>query len=138
VLTSPASLELAQPGAGDGAKSHSNLAAGADVFADWRADHEAFHPGVEGVDHNNIKGYMAVHYVKEITERMGTFDRVAFVDELHCATITTDDEPGVLLDVTFDGNGDMDRESFILQVIDGVGEVTAIAPPLGNLSERGC
>lgn len=138
VLTSPASLELAQPGAGDGAKSHSNLAAGADVFADWRAAHEEFHPGIEGVDHNNIKGYMAVHYVKEMTERLGEFDRVALAEQLHCATITVEDEPGVLLDVTFDGNGDLDRESFILEVIDGVGEVSAIAPTLGNLSERGC
>ena len=138
VLTSPASLELAQPGAGDGAKSHSNLAAGADVFADWRAAHEAFHPGIEGVDHNNIKGYMAVHYVKEMTERIGSFDRVALANELHCATITVADEPGVLLDVTFDGNGDLDRESFILEVVDGVGVVSASAPPLDNLSERGC
>lgn len=138
VLTSPASLELAQPGAGDGAKSHSNLAAGADVFADWFVTHEEFHPGIEGVDHNNIKGYMAVHYIKEITERLGVFDRVAFAEALHCATITTADEPGVLLDVTFDGNGDLDRESFILEVVDGVGQVSAIAPPLGNLSERGC
>ena len=138
VLTSPASLELAQPGAGDGAKSHSNLAAGADVFADWRTSHEEFHPGIEGVDHNNIKGYMSVHYVKEMTERIGGFDRLALADQLHCATITVDDEPGVLLDVTFDGNGDLDRESFILEVVDGVGVVAASAPPLDNLSERGC
>ena len=138
VLTSPASLELAQPGAGDGAKSHSNLAAGADVFADWRTSHEEFHPGIEGVDHNNIKGYMSVHYVKEMTERIGGFDRLALADQLHCATITVDDEPGVLLEVTFDGNGDLDRESFILEVVDGVGVVAASAPPLDNLSERGC
>ena len=138
VLTSPASLELAQPGAGDGAKSHSNLAAGADVFAEWRAAHEAFHPGIEGVDHNNIKGYMAVHFIKEMTERIGSFDRVALAEQTHCATITVEDEPGVLLDMTFDGNGDLDRESFILEVVDGVGQVSAIAPPLNNLSERGC
>ena len=43
-----------------------------------------------------------------------------------------------LLDVTFDGNGDLDRESFILEVVDGVGVVSASAPPLDNLSERGC
>ena len=55
-----------------------------------------FHPGIEGVDHNNIKGYMSVHYVKEMTERIGGFDRLALADQLHCATITVDDEPGVL------------------------------------------
>ena len=44
----------------------------------------------------------------------------------------------MLFDVTYDGNGDVDRESFIVEVIDGVGTVSATAPPLDNLSERGC
>ena len=76
--------------------------------------------------------------LKEITERLGSFDQAAFGDEIRCATITTEDEPGVLLDVTYDGNGDLDRESFIVEVVDGVGIATGIVPPLGNLADRGC
>lgn len=137
-LTSGASIELAIPGSADGAKSHSGVVADAAEFSDWLAAHKAFHPGITGIDHNNIKGYLGVHVVKEITERMGAFDKASFSEELHCATITTADEPGVLLDVTYDGNGDVDRESFIVEVIDGVGKVGATVPALGNLTERGC
>ena len=138
VLTSAAVIELVQPGAADGTKSHSGLNASAPVFADWLAAHLEFHPGIEGIDHNNIKGYIAVHMVKEMTERIGSFDRVAVAEQIKCATITTADEPGILLDVSIDGNGDIDRTSFIIEVVDGVGEIVAEAPPLDNLDERGC
>lgn len=137
-LTSGASIELATPGSADGARSHSGVNADAPQFTDWLAGHEAFHPGITGIDHNNIKGYLGVHVVKEVTERMGAFDRAMFSETLHCATITTADEPGVLLDVTYDGNGDVDRESFIVEVIDGAGKVAETVPTLDNLADRGC
>jgi len=137
-LTSGASIELATPGSADGAKSHSGVNADAAEFSDWLAAHEAFHPDITGIDHNNIKGYIGIYVLKEITERVGSFDRVAFTEELHCATITTADEPGVLLDVAYDGNGDVDRESFIVEVVDGAGKVAATVPALGNLADRGC
>ena len=57
---------------------------------------------------------------------------------MYCATITTADEPGVLLDVSYDANGDIDRESYIVEVVDGVGQITATVPPLDNLADRGC
>jgi branched-chain amino acid transport system substrate-binding protein len=76
-------------------------------------------------DHNSIKGYTAVYIVKEMTERIGGFDNSQFSDQLHCATITVDDEPGVLLDVSYDANGDIDRESYIVSVVNGVGEIVA-------------
>lgn len=138
VLTSAAVIDLVEPGAADGTKSHSGLNASAAVFDDWLTSHEAFHPGISGVDHNNIKGYMAVHVVKEITERIGSFDRVALAQQVKCETITTADEPGVLLDVSYDADGDLDRESFIVEVVEGVGQIASIAPPLGNLADRGC
>jgi branched-chain amino acid transport system substrate-binding protein len=131
-------IELAQPGAADGAQAHVGLSADADVFDDWRAAHEAFHPGITGVDHNNIKGYLSVHMVKELTEQVGEFDRVALAEIAHCNTLTVDNEPGLLLDLTIDGNGDIDRQSFIVEVVGGVSEIIAEAPPLGNLAERGC
>ena len=48
------------------------------------------------------------------------------------------EEPGLLLDVSYDGNGDIDRESYLVEVVDGVGQITETLPPLDNLDERGC
>ncbi len=137
-LTAGASIELATPGSADGARSHSGVVADAPLFEDWLAAHNELHPDITSVDHNNIKGYIGVYVVKEITERMGSFDRDAFPATLHCASITVEDEPGVLLDVSYDANGDVDRESFIVEVVDGVATVIATVPPLENLADRGC
>jgi len=138
VLSAASTIALAQPGAADGTVTHAGLNASAPVFADWTQAHAEFHPDADPPDHNNIKGYTAVHIVKEATERIGEFDNSQFSDTLHCATLTVDDEPSLLLDVSFDGNGDIDRESYIVSVVDGVGEITETVPPLDNLDERGC
>jgi branched-chain amino acid transport system substrate-binding protein len=138
VLSAASTIALAQPGAADGTITHAGLNASADVFADWKEAYAAFHPDADPPDHNSIKGYTAVHIVKEITERIGEFDNSQFSDELHCATITVADEPGVLLDVSYDANGDIDRESYIVEVVDGVGQIVETRPPADNLDERGC
>jgi branched-chain amino acid transport system substrate-binding protein len=138
VLSAASTIALVQPGAADGTITHAGLNASAEVFADWRAAYTAFHPSADPPDHNSIKGYTAVYVVKEVTERIGAFDNSQFSDQLHCATITVDDEPGVLLDVSYDGNGDIDRESYIVSVVNGVGEIVETTPPLGNLADRGC
>jgi branched-chain amino acid transport system substrate-binding protein len=138
VLSAASTIALVQPGAADGTITHAGLNASAEVFADWRAAYTAFHPAADPPDHNSIKGYTAVYIVKEVTERIGAFDNSQFSDQLHCATITVDDEPGVLLDVSYDGNGDIDRESYIVSVVNGVGEIVETTPPLGNLADRGC
>jgi branched-chain amino acid transport system substrate-binding protein len=83
-------------------------------------------------DHNGLKGYIAVHVLKEITERLGEFDTKKLAEALHCTTITTDDEPGVLLDIVYNDKGDVDRESFLVEVQDGKQVVTQILPRLGG------
>jgi len=138
VLSAASTIALVQPGAADGTKTHAGLNASAPVFADWKEAYAAFHPTADPPDHNSIKGYTAVHIVKEATERIGSFDNSQFAETLYCATITTADEPGVLLDVSYDANGDIDRESYIVEVVDGVGQITATVPPLDNLADRGC
>jgi branched-chain amino acid transport system substrate-binding protein len=138
VLSAASTIALAQPGAADGTITHAGLNASADVFSDWKEAYTAFHPDADPPDHNSIKGYTAVYIVKEVTERIGEFDNSKFSDELHCATITVDDEPGVLLDVSYDANGDIDRESYIVEVVDGVGQIVETLPPADNLDERGC
>ncbi len=138
VLSAASTIALVQPGAADGTKTHAGLNASAPVFADWKEAYAAFHPSADPPDHNSIKGYTAVYIVKEITERIGSFDNSQVSDLLHCATITVEDEPGVLLDVSYDANGDIDRESYIVEVVDGVGQIAATVPPLDNLADRGC
>ena len=138
VLSAASTIALVQPGAADGTQTHAGLNASAEVFADWKEAYAAFHPSANPPDHNSIKGYTAVYIVKEVTERIGSFDNSQFSDQLHCATITVDDEPGVLLDVSYDANGDIDRESYIVGVVNGVGEIVATVPPLDNLADRGC
>ena len=49
-------------------------------------------------DHNGIKGYTAVYFVKYVTEKMGKFDSKEFIQTAHGLTITPKQEPGILMD----------------------------------------
>ncbi len=80
-------------------------------------------------DHNGMKGYSAMYVVKAITEKNGKVDSKALAHALHGAKISAKDHPGVLLDVTFDQNGDLDRESFLVKVVNGKQVVTETLPP---------
>ena len=80
-------------------------------------------------DHNGMKGYSAMYVVKAITEKNKKFDPKEFAKALHGAKISAKEYPGVLLDVSFDQNGDLDRESFLVKVENGKQVVTATLPP---------
>ena len=82
-------------------------------------------------DHNGMKGYSAIYVIKATTEKVGKFDSKALATALHGAKISVKDNPGVLLDVSFDKNGDLDRESFIVKVVNGKQQVIATVPPVG-------
>jgi branched-chain amino acid transport system substrate-binding protein len=84
-------------------------------------------------DHNGMKGYSGMYVVKAITEKVGKFDGKAFAKALHGATLRVKDVPGVLLDVHFDDNGDLDRESFLVKVVGGKQVVTATLPPVSPI-----
>jgi len=83
-------------------------------------------------DHNGIKGYTAVYAVKHATERLGKFDRKALAKSLHGMTITPAQEPGILIETTWDARGDIDRISFLVEVVDGKQKVVEILPKLGK------
>jgi branched-chain amino acid transport system substrate-binding protein len=83
-------------------------------------------------DHNGIKGYTAVYAIKAITEKIGKFDSKAFAAALHGATITPAQEPGILMEATWDANGDIDRQSFLGEVVDGKQKIVEILPKLGK------
>ncbi|MET0441453.1 MAG: ABC transporter substrate-binding protein [Casimicrobiaceae bacterium] len=80
-------------------------------------------------DHNGMKGYSGMYIVKAITEKTKKVDGKEFAKALHGAKISAKDYPGALLDVTFDNNGDLDRESFLVKVENGKQVVTATLPP---------
>lgn len=80
-------------------------------------------------DHNAIKGYTAAWTIKCATEMVGEADSQALTDKLHGLTLTVEECPGVLMDVSWDENGEMSRESFFVQVENGQQVVKAILPP---------
>jgi len=83
-------------------------------------------------DHNGIKGYTAVYAVKHATEKMGKFDSKALAKLMHGLTITPQQEPGILIETTWDAKGDIDRISFLVEVVDGKQKVVEIVPKLGR------
>ena len=83
-------------------------------------------------DHNGIKGYTAIYMLKAGIEKVGKLDRVAVAKALHGMSISAAKVPGVLMDVTIDANGDLDRDSFIVEVKDGKQVVKEILPPLAK------
>jgi branched-chain amino acid transport system substrate-binding protein len=80
-------------------------------------------------DHNGMKGYSAMYVVKVLTEKNGKVDSKLLAKSLHGARISAKENPGVMLDVTFDDNGDLDRESFLVKVVNGKQVVTDTLPP---------
>jgi branched-chain amino acid transport system substrate-binding protein len=83
-------------------------------------------------DHNGIKGYLAVYMIKAATEKMGKLDSKNLAAALHGLTITPDKEPNILMEVTIDENGDLDRESFLGEVVNGKQVIKEILPKLKN------
>jgi branched-chain amino acid transport system substrate-binding protein len=83
-------------------------------------------------DHNGIKGYTGVYVLKAAIEKAGKLDRKAVAAALHGLQVSTAKHPGVIMDVSFDSNGDLDRESFMVEVKGGKQEVKEILPPLSK------
>ncbi len=81
-------------------------------------------------DHNGIKGYTAVYMIKAVTEKMGKFDSKLFAETLKGMTIKPEQEPGILLEATWDKNGDIDRASFLGEVKDGKQVIVDVLPKL--------
>ena len=124
-------IDLAQ-GAAEGVRGHVGLTVDAPIPA-VTAFAERFKKRFNYVcDHNGIKGYTAVYIVKYVTEKIGKFDSKLFAQTLHGMTITPQDEPGVLMEATFDNNGDIDRQSFLGEVVNGKQKIVEILPKLGK------
>jgi branched-chain amino acid transport system substrate-binding protein len=83
-------------------------------------------------DHNGIKGYTGVYAVAYATRKLGKFDRKALAKSLHGMTITPAEEPGILIETSWDNKGDIDRISYIAEVINGKQTITSELPKLGK------
>ena len=81
-------------------------------------------------DHNGIKGYTGMYVVKAVTEKMGKFDRKGFAEAIKNACFSAKQHPGLLMDLCFDDKGDLDRESFLVEVKGGKQVVVETLPPL--------
>jgi branched-chain amino acid transport system substrate-binding protein len=124
-------IDLAQ-GAAEGARGHVGLSVEAPVPA-VKEFAERFKARFRYVcDHNGIKGYTAVYMIKHVTEKMGRFDSKLFAKTLHGLTISPKDEPGILMEATFDDHGDIDRESFLGEVVNGNQKIVEVLPKLGK------
>ena len=82
-------------------------------------------------DHNGIKGYTGMYILKAAIEKVGKLDRKAVAQALHGLKVSAAREPGVILDVAVDNNGDLDRESFLVEVRNGRQEIKQVLPALG-------
>jgi branched-chain amino acid transport system substrate-binding protein len=130
VLTSQKVIELAGEAA-NGAVAHVGLTVDAPIPAlkDFRAKFERdwkFTP-----DHNGIKGYTGVYVLKAAIEKAGKFDRQLVAQTMKGLSLKAAQHPGILMDVSFDANGDLDRESFLVEARDGKQIVKEILPALG-------
>jgi branched-chain amino acid transport system substrate-binding protein len=83
-------------------------------------------------DHNGIKGYTGVYAMAHATTKLGKFDRKALAKSLHGMTISPKDEPGILIETTWDDKGDIDRISYIAEVVNGKQTITSELPKLGK------
>lgn len=126
-LTGQKVIDLAGDAA-DGAYAHVGITTGADVPS-IRKFSDAFKAKYgRDTDHNGLKGYVAVYTVKYVTEMIGGFDREAFARKMHGLTLDVEKHPGVLLTTSWDDKGEMSRESFMTQVVDGKQKVIGTVP----------
>ena len=130
-LLSQKTIELAGDAA-NGAQGHVGLSADAPIkeVQEFKARFQKRFNYVP--DHNGLKGYSGVYAVKYVTEKLGKFDRKALAKTMHGLTITPKDEPGILIETSWDNNGEIDRISFLAEVVGGRQKITKILPKIGK------
>ena len=131
VLTSQKVIELAGDAA-NGAIAHVGLTADAPQATVKKFDQAYQAEYHSRTDHNGLKGYSAMYIVKAVTEKLGKFDSKAFALAMKGLSLSAKTYPGILLDLSFDANGDLDRESYMTTVVKGQQVVSATLPAIGK------
>jgi branched-chain amino acid transport system substrate-binding protein len=84
-------------------------------------------------DHNGLKGYTAVYAMRFVTEKkLGKLDRKALAKTLHGLTISPSEEPGILIETGWNDVGEIDRISFLAEVVKGQQQIVKVLPKLGK------
>lgn len=131
VLTSQKVIELAGDAA-NGAIAHVGLTADAPQDSIKKFD-AAFQKEFNArSDHNGLKGYIGMYTVKAVTEKIGKFDSKTFATAMKNISLSAKTHPGLLLDITYDEKGDLDRESYLTTVVNGKQVVSEILPPVNK------
>ncbi|MGN6094883.1 MAG: ABC transporter substrate-binding protein [Bosea sp. (in: a-proteobacteria)] len=122
-------IELAGDAA-NGVRGHVGLTADAPIplIEDYRRKFMAKYNYVP--DHNSMKGYLGIYTIKAGTLKMGKIDSKGLTAALKGISIKAADEPGMLMDVRIDQNGDLDRISFLAEVQNGTTVITKTLPAL--------
>lgn len=120
-------IELAGDAA-NGALGHVGLTVDAPALKGFGAKYKAEYKSE--TDHNGIKGYTGVYVLKAAIEKVGKLDRKAVAAAIRGACFSAKQTPGILMDVCFDDKGDLDRDSFMVEVKNGHHAIMATLPPL--------
>jgi branched-chain amino acid transport system substrate-binding protein len=128
-LLSQKVVDIAGPAA-NGVRGHVGLSADAPIPAIEEFTRKFTQRYNYRPDHNGIKGYTAVYLVKYVTEKIGKFDRKAFGTAMKGLTLTPATAPGILMEASWDQNGDIDRASFLAEIIDGKQKIVETLPKL--------
>jgi branched-chain amino acid transport system substrate-binding protein len=131
VLTSQKVIELAGDAA-NGAIAHVGLTADAPQAGVKKFDTAFQKEYGSRSDHNGLKGYIGMYTVKAVTEKLGKFDSKAFAAAMKNISLSAKTNPGLLLDISYDENGDLDRESYLTTVVNGKQVVSEILPPVNK------
>ena len=126
-LTGQKVIDLAGAAA-EGAKAHVGLTAKAPIPAIVEFADKFKKAYSRDTDHNGIKGYISVYATKYVTEMVGSFDGQKFADKMHGLTLKAAEFPGMLMDTSWDANGELSRDSFMIEVKGGQQVVTGTIP----------
>lgn len=134
-LTGQKVIELAGEAA-NGAVAHVGLTVDAPLpeMLKFKANYYRDYKSIS--DHNGIKGYTGVYTMKAAIEKAGKLDRKAVAQAMKGLQVSAAKYPGVIMDVRFDDRGDLDRESFMVEVKGGKQEVVATLPALGASAKK--
>ena len=83
-------------------------------------------------DHNGIKGYTAVYAIKDVTEKIGQVRQQGLRRDAARHDASRPTGPGILMEATWDKNGDIDRASFLAEVVDGKQKIVEVLPKLSK------
>lgn len=91
-------------------------------------------------DHNGMKGYLGMYMVQAAVEKVGGFSEGKKLAEcMRNQFYSAKQSPGILMDMYVDERGDVDRESFLIEVKNRRQEIVKVLPMLkGPYQSRAC